>query len=236
MSDQGYPPEASGELGGDRVEGFDAPVDAGVEGILDELIDIIATAKSVPLSSSVMISRDEVLDLLEAARDEFPEELRRARRLLKDREEVMTAARREAGEIVEDARVQSERMVQRTEIVRQSEHRALRLVEDAEAEARRLRHEADDYIDQKLAGFEIVLDRTMTTVRNGRERLASVPADTGDAVGAAGGDFGRGAPPGQGGAPRPPGARSLSGDQNAGAPGAGAVADLQDEFFDQDSE
>jgi cell division septum initiation protein DivIVA len=152
-------------------------VDSGVEGVLDELIDIVSTAKSVPLSSSVMVARDEVLELLEAARDEFPEELRRARRLLKDREEVLASARREAGEIIEDARVHAERMVQRTEIVRQAEHRVVRLVEDAEAEGRRLRHEAEDYIDQKLAGFEIVLDRTMKTVRSGRERLAAVPED-----------------------------------------------------------
>ncbi|MGA2208527.1 MAG: hypothetical protein ABSH30_02725 [Acidimicrobiales bacterium] len=161
--------------GADLEEG--AEPDGGVEGVLDELIDIVATAKSVPLSSSVMVTRDEVLELLEAARDEFPEELRRARRLLKDREEVIAAARREAAEIIEDARVHAERMVQRTEIVRQAEHRAVRLVEDAEAEGRRLRHEAEDYIDQKLAGFEIVLDRTMKTVRSGRERLAAVPED-----------------------------------------------------------
>ncbi len=151
--------------------------DAGVEGILDELIDIVATAKNVPLSASVMISREEVLELLEAAREELPDELRRARRLLKDHEEVIASARREAGEIIDDARVQAERMVQRTEIVRQAEYRAVRIVEDAEAESRRLKHEAEDYVDQRLAGFEIVLDRTMKTVRAGRERLAAVPAD-----------------------------------------------------------
>lgn len=159
------------------ADDLSVPAEAGAEGLLDELIDIVATAKSVPLSSSVMITRDEVLELLEAARDELPDELRRARRLLKDREEVLHTARREAGDIIEDARVQAERMVQRTEIVRQAEHRAVRIVEDAEAESRRLRHEAEDYVDQKLAGFEIVLDRTMKTVRAGRERLAAVPAD-----------------------------------------------------------
>lgn len=159
-------------------EAAEQPLTAGgAEGVLDELVDIVASAKSMPLSSSVLIPRDEVLELIEAARDEFPEELRRARRLLKDREEVLAAAHREAGEIVEDARVHAERMVQRTEIVRQAEHRAVRLVEDAEAECRRLRHEADDYIDQKLAAFEIVLDRTVKTVRSGRERLAAVPSD-----------------------------------------------------------
>jgi hypothetical protein len=164
--------------------------DGGVEGILDELIDIVSTAKSVPLSSSVMIARDDVLELLEEVRDDLPEELRRARRLLKDRDDVVATARREAAEIIEDARLHAERMVERTAIVREAEHRAVRLVEDAEAEGRRLRHEAEDYIDQKLAGFEIVLDRTMKTVRSGRERLAAVPdePDTQQPPGGHGGD------------------------------------------------
>src|ERR1039458_2840885 len=144
MSDTTYHGQREVQGPGDVDE--EVRVDGGVEGVLDELIDIMAAAKSVPLSSSVLIPRDEVLELIEAARDEFPEELRRARRLLKDREEVVAAARREASEIIEDARVHAERMVQRTEIVRQGEHRAVRLVEDAEAECRRLRHEADDYI------------------------------------------------------------------------------------------
>ena len=147
----------------------------GTEDLLEELIEIITTAKSMPLSSSAIVTRDEVLDLLEAIRDELPEELRRARRLLKDHEELLVAAKREAADIVSDGRIQAERMVQRTEIVRQAEHRAVRIVEDAEAEARQMRHEAEDYVDQKLAGFEIVLDRTLKTVRAGRERLAAVP-------------------------------------------------------------
>ena len=147
-----------------------------IEELIEELIEIITSAKSMPLSSSAIITRDEVLDLLEAIRDELPEELRRARRMLRDHEELLAAARREAADIVGDARVQAERMVQRTEIVRQAEHRAVRIVEDAEAAARQMRHEAEDYVDQKLAGFEIVLDRTIKTVRTGRERLASIPA------------------------------------------------------------
>ena len=148
----------------------------GAEDLVEELIEIITTAKSMPLSSSAIVTRDEVLDLLEAIRDELPEELHRARRMLKDHEELLAAAKREAADIVSDARVQAERMVQRTEIVRQAEHRAVRIVEDAEAEARQMHHEAEDFVDQKLAGFEIVLDRTLKAVRTGRERLAAVPA------------------------------------------------------------
>ena len=68
-------------------------------------------------------------------------------------------------------------MVERTEVVRRARYRAERIVADAEADARRTRHDADDYVDRKLAAFEIVLDRTMRTVAAGRERL-TVPTVT----------------------------------------------------------
>jgi hypothetical protein len=35
--------------------------------------------------------------------------------------------------------------------------------------------EAEDYCDQKLAAFEVVLDRTMKTVSAGREKLSVTP-------------------------------------------------------------
>ena len=37
-----------------------------------------------------------------------------------------------------------------------------------------MRLETEDYIDQKLAGFEVVLERTMAAVQKGRERLQVV--------------------------------------------------------------
>jgi vacuolar-type H+-ATPase subunit H len=147
----------------------------GTADVLDELVGVVSSAKSMPLSSSAIVARDEVLALLEEARERLPEELRRARHLLKERAELLAVAHRDAGSILEDARVQAERMVQRTEIVRQAEHRARALLEEAEAEARRLRREAEDYIDQKLAAFEIVLERTLNYVRAGREKLAAIP-------------------------------------------------------------
>ena len=40
------------------------------------------------------------------------------------------------------------------------------------AEADELRKETDEYVDAKLANFEITLERTMEAVKRGRERLA----------------------------------------------------------------
>ena len=154
-----------------------APTD--VETLLRRVADLVGNARPVPLSASVMISKDEVLELVDEALARLPEELRAARWLLRERDEFLAKVEREGDDILDAARQRAERMVQRTEVVRAAEHRARRTIDDAEAEARRLRHEAEDYCDQKLAQFEIVLDRTLKTVQAGRVRLTAAPMPTG---------------------------------------------------------
>jgi F0F1-type ATP synthase membrane subunit b/b' len=128
----------------------------------------------MPMSASVLVNREEFLELLEESIATLPQELRHARWLLKEREEFLSQARREADDIIEAGRVRAERMVERTEIVREARRVAQSLVDDSEASGRQLRHEAEDYVDQKLAAFEVVLERTMQAVQKGRERLQVV--------------------------------------------------------------
>ena len=155
---------------------LDQPVAIDVETILHRLADVVGNARPMPLSASVMINRDEVLELVEEALARLPDELRQARWLLKERDEFLAKVQREGDDILEAARARVERMVQRTEVVRTAEHRARQALDDAESEARRLRHEAEDFCDHKLAQFEIVLDRTLRTVQAGRSRLQATVA------------------------------------------------------------
>jgi cell division septum initiation protein DivIVA len=142
-----------------------------VEQMLRRLHELIASARPMPLSTSVMVNRDEVLDQLDEAIDRLPDELRAARWLLKEREEYLAKVKREGEEILDQARTRAERMVQRTEVVKASEARARKIVEAATEQAAELRNEVDDFCDQKLASFEIVLERTMKMVANGRAKL-----------------------------------------------------------------
>lgn len=144
---------------------------AETEDLLLTLRDIIENARDVPLSASSMISKDEVLVLIDDALESLPEELRAARWLLKEREEFLARTRHEADDIIDQARTRAERMVQRTEVVKAAEQRAYDIVDSAQADARRLRHEVEDFCDQKLASFEIVLERTQKLVGAGRAKL-----------------------------------------------------------------
>ncbi|MHB8220116.1 MAG: ATP synthase subunit B family protein [Acidimicrobiales bacterium] len=151
---------------------FVAPdAESNAETVIRQVIDLVNAAKAMPLSASVLVSRDEIIERLSTALDRLPDEVRQARWLLREREEFMVDRAREAEALMEEVRAQAERMVSRTEVVRQANQVAQRILDDANEEARRMRHEAEDYCDQKLAGMEIVLERIMRTVQSGREKL-----------------------------------------------------------------
>ena len=152
--------------------GASVPVVGDAETLLRRAIDIVATAPTMPLSSSPRIDRDEIIELLEESLNRMPEELRRARWMLKERREFVEKTRREADELLEAARVRAERMVQRTEVVRAAEQRARQVMETADADSRRLKHETEDFLDQRLGSFEILLDKLSRTVHTGRQRLS----------------------------------------------------------------
>ena len=140
--------------------------------LLRRAIDIIATAPNMPLSSTPRIDRDVIIEILEEALHRLPNELREARWMMKQREEFVARTRREADELIDAAKVQAERFVQRSEVVRAAEQRARQIVEAAEDESRRLKNETEDFLDQRLASFEILLDKLAKTVATGRRRLA----------------------------------------------------------------
>jgi F0F1-type ATP synthase membrane subunit b/b' len=155
------------------------PVDGpGTEELIRSAIENVRAAKSVPLSTNALVSRDDLVQLLEEALRQLPDELRHARWMLRERDDFLSKTHREAEDILEASRVRAENMVQRGEIVRQAQHAAQRVLDRAHDESRRLRREAEDYCDRKLATFEELLERTAKTVKSGRHKLQETPAVT----------------------------------------------------------
>jgi hypothetical protein len=139
---------------------------------LDELISVVENARSMPMSASCIINRGEVLGILEEVRALLPEEFRHAQLLLADRESVVDEGRREAARIISQAEEERLALTAETEVVSEAQRQAARIRQDAEEEARVMRAEVDDYVDTKLANFEVVLDKTLAAVNRGREKLS----------------------------------------------------------------
>jgi len=162
---------------GDDQEDFDAEDfggDVDSEILLQRALDLVEQSRSIPLSSTVMVPRQDLLELLEDALAALPEDLKRARWLLRDQDIFIEEKRREADQMLEEARVRVQQMAAKEEVVRQARLQAAKILEEANDEARRRRHEVDDYCDVKLGEMERVVDRIMKTVVAGRNRLKPI--------------------------------------------------------------
>jgi len=148
-----------------------------VHDTLDELVALVEGARSMPMSSSCVVNRAEVLSLLDELRAQLPEEIDAAANVLRRREQVVDSGRAEADEIIAAAHEERMRLVSQTEVYTQAQHEASRLRAEAEEETRRRRDETDAYIDGKLATFEITLSKTLAAVTRGRERLRDEHSD-----------------------------------------------------------
>jgi hypothetical protein len=131
---------------------------------IQQLEELITEAKSMPLSTSVLINREEALELIQEMRASLPEEVKQARWVVKDREQLLTKARKDAEGIIQQALEEQHRMTSQEEVVKASAREAERLLDEARGEARQIRHEAEDYMDQKLAAFEATLTRTLEQI------------------------------------------------------------------------
>jgi cell division septum initiation protein DivIVA len=142
-----------------------------VEAKLHQLERLIAEAKTVPLSASIMLNRAEVEGLVADVRDALPDELTQARWVIKERDQILERAEADAARLLEDARGERDRLVSDQEVVATAQREADHVVEDAREHARQIRLEAEDYVDAKLANFEVVLHKTLDAVEKGRSKL-----------------------------------------------------------------
>lgn len=148
---------------------------------LDELSALLENARSMPMSASCVVNRSQVLEIVDDIRSLLPDELRYADQLLADSERVVAEGRTEAERLVSRARDESDRLVSENEVYLAAVAEAEATRREAFDEATRMRTEIDDYVDAKLANFEIALQKTMNAVVKGREKIrARTPVDEGE--------------------------------------------------------
>ncbi|MEU3840643.1 ATP synthase F0 subunit B [Streptomyces sp. NPDC028635] len=138
---------------------------------LDEIVSAVSGARSMPMSASCVVNRADLLSMLEELRAALPDSLAQAQELIGDREQMVEQARQEAERIIAGAHAERGSLISDTEVARRSQAEADRILAEARQEAEEIRAEADDYVDSKLANFEVVLTKTLGSVGRGREKL-----------------------------------------------------------------
>lgn len=150
--------------------------------LVDELETMVSGARRLPLSTSVMIDEDALLELVDRIRLGVPEELVRARQTMDDAQRFVGSAQDEAERMVADAEEHAARTLERAgeqasmlvsqhHIVGQAQAHADALLADAESRAAAVRADADAYARDVMTHLEEQLTRALGTVRRGLETL-----------------------------------------------------------------
>ncbi len=169
------------------------PRTADVYTVLDDLSDLVETARAMPMSDKCVIPRNEALDLLDTIRSMLPAAVQEAEELLADRVGVVEEGYREAERVVgeanqevervlaqasgsaqvmiEEASAQQAHLVDAHEVTRVALAEAEAIREQARTEAEQMRVEVDQYVEDKFATFEASLTKTLTAVQRSRDRI-----------------------------------------------------------------
>jgi F0F1-type ATP synthase membrane subunit b/b' len=151
-------------------------------GLLDELEDVLTKSTRLPFVHRLMVDEERATTLLDRLRAAVPEEVRRARQVLRERDQLLEQARRQAQRIGEQAQQEASMRLERDGLLDEAKSRTGQMVEVARREAASVRQGADDYARKVLTEIETLLakaqgelretlGRTLASVRKGLSEL-----------------------------------------------------------------
>lgn len=155
-----------------------------IQHLVDRLEELFNTGRHLPFSAHTIVDEQRALEIVDQMRISIPEEIEKARRVVRERDRIIAQANEEAARIRDLAREKSETLIQRDAITQAAQARANSIIEQGREEANVIRQEADRYVMDVLSDLEDALMRTLGVVRNGiahvekesQTKAASMPA------------------------------------------------------------
>ena len=173
---------------------------ARADEVLTELVELVETARTLPMSSSCVLPRERTLDLLDSLREVLPPEVQEARRIVAQRERMlseavaraeevvrvateqaqslMASARAEAHTLIEDGKAEQGQLVSSASVHQAATAAAGQLRRDAEDYAAALRQEAEQHAARLRSDAHDYAERTLRELAATLQRLAGT-ADNG---------------------------------------------------------
>jgi cell division septum initiation protein DivIVA len=139
--------------------------------LVDRLEELFNESRPIPLTHSVIVDEDRMLEIIDQMRISIPEEVKKAQQVLAQRDRVLAQAQEEANRTVKIAKEKGDEIISRDAIVDGAQGRAEQIIAQARADAEALRLEADDYIIEALGALEAELTRLLNQARNGIAKL-----------------------------------------------------------------
>ena len=143
-----------------------------VDDLILQLQDLVNDAKSMPFSGGkVLVSSDEIYDIIDQIQDAMPAEVRQAKNIVADRKQIIGEANRESENIIRAAEERKKVMLNQNEIVREAQAKAKEIEEDAKRKSAEIRKAANVYVDGIMKRTEESLSAQLSEVKKTRANI-----------------------------------------------------------------
>jgi len=141
--------------------------------LIDRLETMVTGSKRMPITGKLMLDEQELADLIDQMRTVLPEEVRSARKVLRERDSIITEAQQQADDILKTAHEQAEMLLDQQGLVAEAQARAKQYMDEVEAGAQERINGADEYARQVLTQLREQLTRHLLTIEKGIDALDS---------------------------------------------------------------
>ena len=145
-----------------------------VDDLILQLQDVINDATSMPFSGGkVMVSSDEIYDIIDQIQDAMPAEVRQAKNIVADRKQILSEANRESENIIRAAEERKKAMLNQNEIVREAQAKAKEIVDDAKQKSAEIRKAANVYVESIIKRTEEGIATQLEEIRKTRSNIVN---------------------------------------------------------------
>jgi vacuolar-type H+-ATPase subunit H len=118
-----------------------------------------------------MMDEQELADLIDQMRTVLPEEVRAARKVLRERDSIVSEAQQQADDVLKTAHEQAEMLLDQEGLMAEAQARANQHLEEAIQVAQERINGADDYARDVLTNLQQQLSRHLAIIEKGLSAL-----------------------------------------------------------------
>ena len=138
--------------------------------ILDEIDDMLDTAKAFPLAAhKIVIDGDRLRELVNDIRLAMPKEMKRAQTIDYDCDRIMKEAQQNAENIIHEAEERAKSMVAESAIVDEAKHRAHEILAKTKTKCEETKEATASYVLTSLNATEARLNELLADLKREKE-------------------------------------------------------------------
>ena len=147
-----------------------------VEELLDLMEETLEAGTAVPFAAGKrVVDVDRMRDIIDEVRNNLPDEVRESKKIVNEREQILKNAHVEAEGVIQQAEERARAMVSEQEIVKRSQQRVVEILTAAQTQNKEIKRQTSLYCEEVLKQSEEALLKSLSSVKNARMNLRSMP-------------------------------------------------------------